>query len=114
MWTATIESQNLAKGVLTVGVKYTDGSEILGESHQISSLEALNSTIKSRLDYLNSLSAIVIPIGAYVPTESTQSPDPKVISLNELRRIQDLVALGVLKETDQQVTDAIQLVKSLV
>lgn len=111
MWTATIESKTFSKGILQVGVVYTNGNESFTEPYVISSEEEINGRITNRLSTLEKLEGVSISLGAFTPQLVTSDENPKQEKLNELRKIKELVSLGVLKDTDQQVLDAIEAVK---
>lgn len=112
MWTATIESKNLNKGTLQVGVSYTNSSESFSESYQINSLVDLNNRINIRLQQLEDLYNLDIPLGVFTPAVNVPTvPDAKATALSKLAEISRLVDLGVLQKTDKEVADAIQAVK---
>lgn len=115
MWTAQIESKTNDRSVLFVGVQYTDGTKKFGESIDMTGgdIDTLNNKIQARLNTLNANDTLVddITLGAFTPP-TIKPVDEKEAALTELRKLQDLVNLGVLKESDQQVLDAIADVKA--
>lgn len=111
MWSATIESKTFEKGFLQIGVSYTNGIETFSEPYQINTESDINVKIKSRLSQLNMLETMEIPLGPYLAIEETNTTDPKQYAIMNLRKAKDMVALGVFKDSDKEVLDAIQAVK---
>lgn len=115
MWSAKIESKNFSKGILQIGVSYTNGMETFNESYKIYSLDDINNIIASKLEQIKNTEALEISIGDYSPKPIIKTViDPKQEALDNLRRTKELVELDVLNEDDKEVMDAIQAVKELI
>lgn len=111
MYTAKIESHTFTQGELKITVNYASPADSFNEVHQIYSLEELNKKISARLNQLNALAAIEIPVGQYIPTPVVHVFDPKQKALNDLHDLKNLVDLGVIEKTDPSFLTAIQEVK---
>lgn len=111
MWTAQIESKRFQKGTLQIGVIYSNGIETFSEPSIVSSLEEINIIISSRLSQLEALESLEVPLGPYEPKSNVIPVNEKEQSLTRLRELQELVRLGVFKDTDSQIVDAIEDVK---
>jgi len=67
-WTAIIVSKDYSKGILLVGIEYTDGNETFGESIDMTggTLDVLNQKIQDRLNTLNTTSTLISDVDSVV------------------------------------------------
>lgn len=69
MWSAKIESKSFEKGILQIGVIFTNGFQTFSEPFIVRSDKDIDEYISSRIKYLNTLEAIQIPLGDFTPKE---------------------------------------------
>ncbi len=67
MYTATIESKQINKGVIQVGVIYGNGSDNFTEVYSIRGLSDLENNIINKLSQLNSIDLSKIQLGTFIP-----------------------------------------------
>jgi hypothetical protein len=117
MFTANITNKNFKSGVLQITVDFSNGSEIIKEAFNIVSEDDLNQRIEARLKQLNNLATLAstLTTGAWVAPTKPEPLAPTQLQLAEqtLRELKDKINLGVLKETDQEWTDAVTAYKTL-
>lgn len=114
MWSATITRKDFDNGLLRVIVVFSDGVRSCEETYNLRRGPELDSFIKSRLIELNALDTFAssLSIGAYTPQiDVAAPPNPLTTALRELREVHELVSIGVLKDTDQEVIDALTAAK---
>ena len=117
VWTATIAGKQFDVGSVEVIVDYTDGVQTKRELLKVSdgSLTTLKSMIAARCTALERLDTLnkQVTSGAFDPTlPPPPAPDPVAVSfqawldkLNRLRRVQELITLGVLTGNEAAVTN---------
>ncbi len=117
MYTANIISKQVSSGLLIVVVEYSNGKEVMGETISIRTAGDLDSFIKQRIVELSSVEDLngSLVLGAYTPTAPPIIPDAPPneldVALKNLRRLNELVGLGVKNSDDADVLTAIQSVK---
>lgn len=109
MWTASIKEKNIANGILTVNVEYSNGISAFNEVYLFRSGPELNAQIINRINQLDSLDdyASSLKLGTYIPTIDSPTQNPKLVALNDLQEAKRLVDLGILPDTDPTYIDAL-------
>lgn len=67
MWEAIIESKIYNKGILQIGVIYSNGVDKFTECYQIYSHVDIDNMISSKLKLLNDAQLINVELGLYIP-----------------------------------------------
>ncbi len=114
MYNATIESKKFDKGVIQVGVIYSDGNDKFTEVYGVSSSEELDTIICGRLKTFNEVKNISISTGSYTkPVDSTDSALVEFRrSIKFLETMKKLIDLGVKGADDSDYIDLVSLAKS--
>lgn len=91
-WTATIVSKDYSKGVLLVGVEYTNGNETFSESIDMTggTLDVLNQKIQGKLNTLNATSDLISDIDSAVAQKQTVTFTPKPVDSQEASSTQSI------------------------
>lgn len=111
MWTATIQEKNFKQGTAFINVGFSNGTESFSEVFEMRRGADLNGNITSRLAQLEDTQTFVdtLNLGAYTVPAIAKAEE---LPLQKLQRLQQLVTLGVIKDTDDEVIQAIVAVKN--
>lgn len=116
-WTAQITSVGRVSGDVAVVVNYTDGQTTLSESYRATTPDLLKQTVLNRLASLTAADEgfAKIAVGPVVP-DVPPPPDPSPVdekraaffaALAELRKLNDVLALGVIDKSDARLLAAL-------
>lgn len=116
MWTSKIVGKRLESGALYVDIHFVNGEASIARTIDLTggSLDVLSQKVQDQLNTLNTTDTLAtnIVIGDFTP--DVPDADPKGIALANLRQTKELVSLGVIKDTDPQVADALTAFKDAV
>lgn len=101
MWTAEIQNSDYSNGVLTVGVKYTNGTSEVAEKLDMTggSMDVLSQKVQNRLSALETTEALnaQIKTGAFTPVVPPESPEIALrAAVRHLEAVQKATDLGLL------------------
>lgn len=112
MWQATVDSKVFENGQQKVTVIYSDGGTKFAETYLIRKKEQLSGIVRGKLAELEASDADTVEIGPLVPDlVQPVTPDPLQVKLGEVRRLKELVDLGVLQSNSSEYVAAVDATK---